>query len=290
MTIEQLIDSGAFLPFKGGVIDSSVDTSLPLVAHNVKSLKVDVAPQQKARLVIAYTKSCQAAIEINLQQNSSLELVEVYLADSYANISVNQAEGSACKSLVAVLSSSNATYTYALEGQGAENTFNALFIASGTEHATLNLNTRHLVSDCKSASLVKGISAGRATGEFHGLVYVAKDAQRTDAQQQNRNIELDDSHIVALPQLEIYADDVKASHGATTGQLDADALFYMRSRGIPEKEARTMLMQAFMVDVIDMVKMEGLRDRLRHLVEKRFYGQQASCGECAATCRDTKKD
>ena len=111
MTIEQLIDSGALLPFKGGVIDSSVDTSLPLVAHNVKSLKVDVAPNQQARLVVAYTKSCQAAIEINLQQNSSLELVEVYMADSYANITVNQANDSRCKSLVALLSSSNATYT-----------------------------------------------------------------------------------------------------------------------------------------------------------------------------------
>ena len=256
MTIEQLIDSGALLPFKGGVIDSSVDTLLPLVAHNVKSLKVDVAPQQKARLVIAYTKSCQAAIEINLQQNSSLELVEVYLADSYANISVNQAEGSACKSLVAVLSSSNATYTYALNGHYAENTFNALFIASGTEHATLNLNTRHLVSDCKSASLVKGISAGRATGEFHGLVYVAKDAQRTDAQQQNRNIELDDSHIVALPQLEIYADDVRCSHGSTVGYSDAEAIFYMRQRGISEADARRLQIEGFVQDVVSRCEIE----------------------------------
>ncbi len=86
------------------------------------------------------------------------------------------------------------------------------------------------------------------------------------------------------PQLEIYNDDVKCSHGATTGQLDQEALFYMRTRGIPEQEAKTMLMQAFMTDVIDTVRMEGLRDRLRHLVEKRFAGAEAMCGECKATC------
>jgi Fe-S cluster assembly protein SufD len=84
------------------------------------------------------------------------------------------------------------------------------------------------------------------------------------------------------PQLEIYCDDVKCSHGAATGQLDAKALFYMRSRGIPEAEARTMLMQAFMSDVIDTITLEPLRDRLRHLVERRLIGAHADCGECAA--------
>ena len=82
------------------------------------------------------------------------------------------------------------------------------------------------------------------------------------------------------PQLEIYNDDVKCSHGATTGQLDDEALFYMRTRGIPEREARVMLMQAFMTDVIDSVGIEGLRDRLRHLVERRFAGVSATCGDC----------
>lgn len=84
------------------------------------------------------------------------------------------------------------------------------------------------------------------------------------------------------PQLEIYCDEVKCSHGATTGQLDASALFYMRSRGIPEAEARTMLMQAFMADVLDTVRIPSLRDRLRLLVEKRFVGQELFCGDCAA--------
>ena len=84
------------------------------------------------------------------------------------------------------------------------------------------------------------------------------------------------------PQLEIYNDDVKCSHGATTGQLDAEALFYMRSRGIPENEARTMLMQAFMVDVINHVHISGLRERLLHLVDRRFAGTLGDCAGCRA--------
>ena len=142
-----------------------------------------------------------------------------------------------------------------------------------------------------SNQLFKYVLDDESTGAFDGVIYVAPDARFTEAYQSNRNLLASkQARMHTKPQLEIYNDDVKCSHGATTGQLDADALFYMRSRGIPEKDARTMLMQAFMVDVIDMVKMEGLRDRLRHLVEKRFYGQQASCSECAAACHEPQKD
>lgn len=87
------------------------------------------------------------------------------------------------------------------------------------------------------------------------------------------------------PQLLIYCDDVKCSHGASTGQLDQKALFYMRQRGIDEKTARTMLMQAFMADVIDTVKMPGLQERLHMLVENRFNGRLSHCGDCASDCR-----
>ena len=87
------------------------------------------------------------------------------------------------------------------------------------------------------------------------------------------------------PQLLIYNDEVKCSHGATTGQLDDQALFYMRSRGIPLEEARMMLMQAFMADVVDTIRVEALRDRLRHLVERRLAGLDASCSECTVGCK-----
>lgn len=258
MAIEQLIESGALRLFKGGVIDDNTDISLPLVVLNAKRTQIEVTAQQPVRLVVAYTSSSQSSVDISLAAGSVVELVELYMADSFANVTVNQAEGSQCRTFMALLSSSNTTYTYNLNGCNAESTFNGLFIATGSDHATLNLTTRHLVSDCKSNSLIKGISADRATGEFRGLVYVAPDAQRTDAQQQNRNIELDNSHIVALPQLEIYADDVRCSHGSTVGYSDAEAIFYMRQRGISEADARRLQIEGFVQDVASRGSVEPI--------------------------------
>ena len=256
MTIEKLIETGAVKQFGGGVIDVTTDTSLPLVALNVAKLQVEVVTPQPVRLVLAYTESCQAAVEISVAEGCSVEIVDVYFADSYVNVTLNQASGSQCKTLSALLSSSNVTYTCNLNGQNATNVFDGLFIAHGSDHATLSLTTRHLVSDCRSNSLIKGISSDRATGEFRGLVYVAQDAQRTDAQQQNRNIELDNSHIVALPQLEIYADDVRCSHGSTVGYSNPEAIFYMRQRGISEADARRMQIEGFVQDVVSRCNME----------------------------------
>lgn len=153
---------------------------------------------------------------------------------------------------------------------GASNTLNTLFIATGTDHATINLNTRHNVGQCSSRSLIKGIAAGRATGEFRGLVYVAPDAQQTDAQQQNRNIQLDNAHIVALPQLEIYADDVRCSHGSTVGYEDKDALFYMRQRGIDPTTARRLQIEGFIQDVVMHCSLEPICSLVHDVVSDKL--------------------
>jgi Fe-S cluster assembly protein SufD len=120
-----------------------------------------------------------------------------------------------------------------------------------------------------------------ATGAFCGQITVAPGAQKTEASQNNRNL-LGSPYcrIHSSPQLEIYADDVKCSHGMTTGRLDEAALFYMRSRGIPEDEAALLLKFAFTNDVIRGIRLEGLRDRLKLLIEKRFRGELIKCQEC----------
>lgn len=111
---------------------------------------------------------------------------------------------------------------------------------------------------------------------------VDKDAQNTNSQQTNRNLCASrESKMFTQPQLEIYADDVKCSHGATIGQLDEKALFYMRARGIAEKEAKLLLMFAFVNEVIDSIKIDALRDRLHLLVERRFRGELSRCKECS---------
>ena len=124
-----------------------------------------------------------------------------------------------------------------------------------------------------------------AVGAFAGLVHVVKGADKTEAYQSNRNIVgSDKARMFSKPQLEIYDDDVKCSHGAATGQLDETQVFYMRTRGIPEDTAKLLLKQAFMADVIDGVRMKGLKERLQLLVERRFAGHPLNCSSCQSAC------
>ncbi len=142
----------------------------------------------------------------------------------------------------------------------------------------------HKAPNCSSNELFKYVLDDRAKGSFLGRILVRQGSDKTDAHQTDRNLCLTpEARMVARPELEIYADDVKCSHGATVGQLDQQALFYMRTRGIPEEEARLLLMFAFMGDVIDGIRLEPLRDRLKHLVEKRFRGQLNHCKGCAVS-------
>lgn len=148
-----------------------------------------------------------------------------------------------------------------LAGDFAEAGLWGLYLASDRQTADVELTMNHLMPDCRSNQLVKGIAAGEATGVFTGMVYVARDAQRTDAGQHNRNLLLDDTaHIYTRPQLEIYADDVKCGHGATVGRLNDEEIYYMRQRGIPEREARRMQMEGFINDVIGRSHSEPFRE------------------------------
>lgn len=129
----------------------------------------------------------------------------------------------------------------------------------------------------------------KAVGSFSGLIKVEPEADKTEAYQSNRNVLAStEARMFSKPQLLIDCDDVKCSHGSSIGQIDQNALFYMRSRGIPEHEARLMLMQAFMNDVIDGVRLESLKDRLRHLVGSHILGNSASCHDCAGSCQNKK--
>lgn len=172
-------------------------------------------------------------------------------------------------------------YDISLEGRGAEIRLSGMAIGTGKMHTDNYSSVVHHAEHCHSDQLFKYVLDDDATGAFEGSITVTPQGRFTEAYQSNRNILASTrARMHTKPQLLIYNDDVKCSHGATTGQLDQNALFYMRTRGIPLDEARTMLMQAFMVDVIDTVRLEGLRDRLRHLVEKRFIGERALCSDC----------
>ena len=170
-------------------------------------------------------------------------------------------------------------------GRGSNLSLNGIATVDKEQHVDNMTFVDHRESDCTSNELFKYVLDNSASGVFAGKVLVRHGAQHTESQQTNRNICLTrQARMFTQPQLEIYADDVKCSHGATVGQLDDKAMFYMRQRGIPEAEARMMLMQAFVGEVIGRVSLEPLRDRLNRLVEKRFRGELTQCEGCRA-CR-----
>lgn len=156
-------------------------------------------------------------------------------------------------------------------------------MAIGTDVQVVDNTTAvyHMSKGCKSEQMFKYVLEDKSVGAFYGTIVVDEKAKFTNAYQTNRNIIASpDARMYTRPQLEIYCDDVKCSHGATVGQLDENALFYMRSRGIPLAEARLMLMQAFMQDVIDTVSLPALKTRLQQLIESRLCGNKALCADC----------
>lgn len=158
-----------------------------------------------------------------------------------------------------------------LAGPEAHAELNGVYLLNGTTHCDNHTYIGHDVPDCTSDELYKGIIAGKGTGVFNGKVYVARDAQRTRAYQSNANIlQSDDARIFTKPELEIYADDVKCSHGCTIGRLDEKGLFYLRSRGVSETEARRMLSHAFMTDVLERITNEDWRKHLAGLIDAKL--------------------
>lgn len=172
-------------------------------------------------------------------------------------------------------------YQVELLGERAETTLCGMSILDKEQHVDTYTHITHAVPRCKSNELFKNVLNDQAVGAFSGRILVKEGADKTEAYQSNRNLcATREARMYSKPQLEIYADDVKCSHGMTTGQLDEEAIFYMRSRGISLDEARMLLSVAFTSDVIDYVRVEALRDRLHRLVEKRFRGELAKCAGC----------
>jgi Fe-S cluster assembly protein SufD len=154
-----------------------------------------------------------------------------------------------------------------LAGEGGECLINGLFIGGGRQHLDNYMYVEHAKPHCGSRQFYNGILDGHAHGVFHGRIIVHKDAQKTDAKQTNRNLLLsDDAQIDTKPQLEIYADDVKCTHGATIGQIEEDALFYLRSRGIDEPSARKLLLLAFASECLDRMKEQPARAFVERLI------------------------
>jgi Fe-S cluster assembly protein SufD len=159
-----------------------------------------------------------------------------------------------------------------LNGEGANCLINGLFLGDGKQHLDNYMLVEHAQPHCESHQFYNGILDGKSHGVFHGRIIVHKDAQKTDAKQTNRNLLLtDDAQIDTKPQLEIYADDVKCTHGATIGQIEENALFYLRSRGIDERSARKLLLMAFANECLDRMKEESVRNHIEGLINIHLF-------------------
>ena len=172
-----------------------------------------------------------------------------------------------------------------LNGENGEANVYGMTFLDRKQHADNFIQMVHAMPHCQSNQLYKNVLDDESSGAFSGRINVKRDAQKTNAFQRNNNLLLTDkAQMQTKPQLIIEADDVKCSHGATIGQIDEEALFYLRSRGIEEKQARLMMMNAFSYEVVQNIKVEPLRDRLNDLIEKRLRGDVARCHDCAYRC------
>ncbi len=177
-----------------------------------------------------------------------------------------------------------------LNGEGAEADLNGLYLMDKKQHIDNQVYVNHNAPHCSSNELFKGILDEEATGVFNGYIYVARDAQKTNAFQRNNNILMKSTaKINTMPFLEIYADDVQCSHGATVGQLDSEAMFYLMQRGIPFDDARMLLMFAFAAEITENIKIETLKTNIDDMVKKRLRGELSICDRCVLHCTTPDK-
>ena len=260
-----------FCRVEGSTLRIDGDRPTPFAALDPTSLTVEVAAGASAQLAVLHRHTGTAQLHVTLHEGAQLTVTELFAAPATAEWHTTQARESRLQLTTLQLGGADASYRTELNGPRAEQELHALFLAGGDERCSVRLHTRHAAPDCRSESVVKGVAGGTAAGRFEGMVYVAPAAQRTDARQQSRNILLSDTaRIDTLPQLEIYADDVKCSHGATVGQLDDEPILYMRQRGLDEATARRLQIEGFAADVVQHCGIEPLCEVLREQVAEKM--------------------
>lgn len=229
--------------------------------------------------------------EVKIGRNSSLDHYKLQNKDDHTTLInsmyFHQDEGSSLSTNAISLNGGlirNLSHV-TLSGSHSFADISGLYLMDRHQHVDNQVFINHAAPECESRELFKGVLDDHASGVFNGHIKVHRDAQKTNAFQTNKNILLSDkASIDTKPFLEIYADDVKCSHGATIGQLDAEALFYIRSRGISEANAKILLMYAFAADVINKISIPELHLRMDDMVKKRLRGELSQCEQCVLNC------
>jgi Fe-S cluster assembly protein SufD len=235
--------------------------------------------------------------EVFIDEGASLEHYKLQNLNNHSSL-VNsiwfrQMKDSSLKSNAITLNGGtirNYTHTV-LDGEGASAEIYGVYLMDSTQHVDNQVFVDHAKPNCYSNELFKGILDEEASAVFNGHVLVRQDAQQTNAYQNNKNILMTDTAKVnAKPFLEIYADDVKCSHGATVGQLDPEAMFYLQQRGICEANARLLLLYAFAGEIVEKINIQALRSRVDDMIKKRLKGELHICDTCALHCEGPNKE
>lgn len=283
------IKNGTFIK-----VEKNIVVDKPIAIYNLSDASANESINYPRNLILAGTSSQVSIIEIfgtvgshNSLVNTVTEIVmEENAIVDYYKIG-NDSEHAYHIGLTQVYQTNNSTFTantiafgggmirnnlqIKIDGEGCTANMNGLYLLNGKSHVDNHTIVDHIKPNSVSNELYKGILDGYSKGVFNGKVFVRKEAQKTNAFQSNKNILLtDDATVNTKPQLEIWADDVKCSHGCTTGQLDLDALFYLQARGIDKDKAKAMLLYAFAIDVLKNVKIDALKEYLDHIIAKRF--------------------
>ena len=304
-----LVQDGLFIYVPDGVV-----AERPIQLVNIFNAALDMMVQRRLLIIVGKNASIKLlacdhtqspdyrylnnqVIEIVAMQGSTIDFYDLEestpLTHRVSSVYVDQHEGSnvLIDGITLVNGFTRNNYHVEVNGEHAETQLLGMTIASGEQHVDSHTFISHNAPRCHSNEMFKYVLDGNAVGAFAGKILVKPDCPRVEAYQGNRNLcGAPTAKMYTKPQLEIYTDDVMCSHGSAVGQLDEDALFYMRTRGISSSEARRLLMQAFVADVIDGVRLDALKDRLHYLVEKRFAGTLSNCASCMAACRPANKE
>ena len=299
-----LVQDGLFIYVPDGIV-----AERPIQLVNIFNAALDMMVQRRLLIIVGrnagikllmcdHTQSPDyhylnnQVIEIVAMQGSTVDCYDMEestpLTSRVSSIYVDQHEGS--NVLIDGITLTNGftrnNYHVEVNGEHAETQLLGMTIASGEQHVDSHTFISHNAPRCHSNEMFKYVLNDHAVGAFAGKILVQPNCPRVEAYQGNRNLcSAPTAKMYTKPQLEIYTDDVMCSHGSAVGQLDEEALFYMRTRGIGIDEARRLLMQAFVADVIDGVRLGVLKDRLHYLVEKRFAGTLSNCADCLAACK-----
>ncbi len=251
-------------------------------ASNVRNL-IHIGSYAQAEFLMQYEG------EANNQSftNALTEIIAEEGAKGMCYLLQNEGDGSKQVNTTQVVQKRNSTFSvvtltksgelvrnnlnFSITEEGCESNMYGIYFTSGKQHVDNHTYADHLKPHCNSNELYKGVMTGRSTGVFNGKIMVHKDAQQTNAFQSNQNILLTDTASVnTKPELEIYADDVKCSHGCTIGQLDEEAMFYLQSRGLGKEAATKLLIQAFAGDVLEFIACDALRDDMEDFIQQKF--------------------